>query len=151
VLEHFSVIEQGDSISKSTLTFDAASGQTSIMRSKEEADDYRYFPEPDLPPLELTEAYIESVRSSIPPLPNELIEKYINELSLGEYEAGVLTEDKYFALYFEELLKHVPKAKSAANWMMGEVKSYLNEMAIEIEQFPIQPAQLLIHSLHFGK
>ena len=139
---HISVLENGGEIKKVTLTFNAATGETSIMRTKEEADDYRYFPEPDLQPLTISQEYIQSIKSTMPPLPNELFSKYVHELKLSEYDAGVLTDDKYFALYFEELLNHVADAKNATNWMMGEVKGYLNEMAIEIDKFDCTPIRL---------
>ena len=106
---------------KTTLTFNATTGETSIMRVKEEADDYRYFPEPDLQPYLVTKEYIENIRSTMPPLPSELYAKY-KQLGLSDYDASVLTDDKSFALYFEDILNYTTDAKSAANWMMGEVK-----------------------------
>ncbi|MEQ9187980.1 MAG: Asp-tRNA(Asn)/Glu-tRNA(Gln) amidotransferase subunit GatB [Cryomorphaceae bacterium] len=139
---HIAFLESGQEIKKSTLTFNAATGETSIMRTKEEADDYRYFPEPDLQPMIISKAYIEEVKKTLPPLPNELFERYIQELGLSDYDAGVLTDDKHIALYFEELLRHVKNPKTAANWMMGEVKGYINEMAIEIREFPLTPKNL---------
>ncbi len=149
---HVNMIENGESVRKTTLTFNAATGETSIMRTKEEADDYRYFPEPDLQPYSISQEYIEDIRMSMPPLPSELFDKYTT-LGLSEYDAGVLTDDKTFALYFEDILKHVPDAKSAANWMMGEVKGYLNEQAIEISRFPISAERLagLINLVATGK
>ena len=142
ILRHIELNETGGEVKKSTLTFNATTGETAIMRTKEEADDYRYFPEPDLQPLIVSKAYIEEVRKTLPPLPQELFHRYVHELGLSEYDAGVLTDDKYVALYFEELLKNVKSAKTAANWMMGEVKGYINEMAIEIQAFPLSPAKL---------
>lgn len=149
---HVNMIENGESVRKTTLTFNAATGETSIMRTKEEADDYRYFPEPDLQPYSISQEYIEDIRMSMPPLPSELFDKYTT-LGLSDYDAGVLTDDKTFALYFEDILKHVPDAKSAANWMMGEVKGYLNEQAIEISRFPISAERLagLINLVATGK
>lgn len=139
---HVEMIEAGEPIQKSTLTFDAVTGKTSIMRTKEEADDYRYFPEPDLPPLTVTQEDIERVRTELPPLPHELFDKYVNELKLSDYDAAVLTDDKHMALYFEELIIHTQHFKSAANWLMGEVKAHLNERATDIKRFVIQPKQL---------
>ena len=149
---HVNMIENGESVRKTTLTFNAATGETSIMRTKEEADDYRYFPEPDLQPYSISQEYIEDIRMSMPPLPSELFDKYTT-LGLSDYDAGVLTDDKTFALYFEDILKHLPDAKSAANWMMGEVKGYLNEQAIEISRFPISAERLagLINLVATGK
>ena len=112
------LIEMGGEVKKTTLTFNATTGETSIMRVKEEADDYRYFPEPDLQPYLVTKEYIENIRSTMPPLPSELYAKY-KQLGLSDYDASVLTDDKSFALYFEDILNYTTDAKSAANWMMG--------------------------------
>jgi aspartyl-tRNA(Asn)/glutamyl-tRNA(Gln) amidotransferase subunit B len=153
VQRHIAVIEAGGKIQKSTLTFNAGSGETSVMRTKEEADDYRYFPEPDLLPLVVTQEFIDSIRQTLPPLPSALYHKYVSELGLSAYDAGVLTDDKHLALYFESLLEFVGNPKSAANWMMGEVKGFLNEMALEIQAFPVSPEKLagLINLVETGK
>lgn len=149
---HIGLIEEGQEIRKTTLTFNAQTGETSIMRTKEEADDYRYFPEPDLQPLEITQDYIDEVRQTLPPLPRQLFRKYVG-LGLSEYDASMLTDDKHIALYFETLLNHVESAKSGVNWMMGEVKGYINELAIGIDEFPITPQRLagLINMVDEGK
>ncbi len=149
---HIGLIEEGQEIRKTTLTFNAQTGETSIMRTKEEADDYRYFPEPDLQPLEITQDYIDEVRQTLPPLPKQLFRKYVG-LGLSEYDASMLTDDKHIALYFETLLNHVESAKSGVNWMMGEVKGYINELAIGIDEFPITPQRLagLINMVDEGK
>jgi aspartyl-tRNA(Asn)/glutamyl-tRNA(Gln) amidotransferase subunit B len=139
-------IEKGNRISQDTRSFEATSGTTFLLRSKEEANDYRYFPEPDLQPIVVTKAYVEEVRKMLPPLPQQLILKYIKELGLNEYDATQITENKQTALYFEELLKHTKSAKVAANWLMGTVRSYLNENAIDIQNFVLKPdilAQLI--------
>jgi aspartyl-tRNA(Asn)/glutamyl-tRNA(Gln) amidotransferase subunit B len=153
IVRHVGLIESGEEVRKVTLSFNAATGETAVMRTKEEADDYRYFPEPDLQPLTITQETIASIRKTLPPLPHELFHKYVHELGLSNYDAGVLTDDKHLALYFEDLLQFVAQPKSAANWMMGEVKSYLNEMAIEIRQFPLKPAKLaeIIRMVEEGK
>lgn len=135
-------IEAGGVIVQETRTFDAAKGLTTVMRAKEDAHDYRYFTEPDLPPLVVSESYIATVLAAMPPLPSALFKKYTETLGLSPYDAGVITENKAFALYFEALIALVDQAKTAANWMMGPVKSYLNEKAIEIDAFPLNPAQL---------
>lgn len=152
-VRHIETIESGGEIHKSTLTFNAATGETAVMRTKEEADDYRYFPEPDLQPLTIKQDYIDSVAASMPPLPSELFEKYTKECGLSDYDAGVLTDDKSFALYFEELLTLKASPKAAANWMMGEVKGYINEMAIEINEFPVTAKRLaeLVEMVESGK
>lgn len=133
------VIEDGGEIKMETMGFDAVTGATKTMRSKEMAHDYRYFPEPDLQAVYVGEDYISSVKSELPPLPNELIHKYTNVLKLSNYDAEVLTEDKYFALYYEKVIEKTSNYKAAANWMMGAVKSHLNENALSIEDFKVKP------------
>ncbi|MEQ8909164.1 MAG: Asp-tRNA(Asn)/Glu-tRNA(Gln) amidotransferase subunit GatB [Vicingaceae bacterium] len=135
-------IEAGGKIHMETRGFDAVKGITVSQRSKEMAHDYRYFPEPDLQAVYVREDYIESVKEELPPLPNELLRKYTEELKLSAYDAEVLTEDKAFALYYEALTEYTNDYKAAANWMMGAVKSYLNDNAKSIAEFPIQPKQL---------
>lgn len=137
------VIENGGAISMETRSFDAVSGTTSLMRSKEEAHDYRYFPEPDLQPLTLTKEYIKSVDKNMPPLPNALFKKYTTVYSLSAYDALNLTESKDIALFFEEIIKETHNYKAAANWVMGSVKSFLNQNAIEINEFPLSAIKLV--------
>tara|TARA_B100001109_G_scaffold255867_1_gene261827 strand:- start:5303 stop:6763 length:1461 start_codon:yes stop_codon:yes gene_type:complete len=135
-------IEAGNEIKMETRGFDAVKGITISQRSKEMAHDYRYFPEPDLQAVYVKDDYIQSVKAELPPLPKELFEKYTQTLQLSDYDAEVITEDKAFALYYEALIKHTSNYKAAANWMMGAVKSYLNDNAKSIEEFPIQAEQL---------
>lgn len=138
------VVEAGGKIVMETRSFDAAKGTTFVMRSKEEAHDYRYFPEPDLQPVILKEDFIKEIKAQLPALPNELLQKYISQLGLSEYDASVIVDSKSIALYFEALIGHVINYKAAANWLMGPVKSYLNEQAIGIEKFPVTPERLAI-------
>lgn len=133
------LLEAGEEIAGETRSFDAVNGSTFSLRSKENANDYRYFPEPDLQPVFITQEYIEKVRATMPALPNDLLKKYMNEFGLSEYDATNLTELKSIALYFNELTTHTKNYKAAANWMMGSIKSYLNEHAITIEQFKVTP------------
>jgi aspartyl-tRNA(Asn)/glutamyl-tRNA(Gln) amidotransferase subunit B len=112
------------------------------MRSKEDANDYRYFPEPDLQPITINQEYIETVKKSLPPLPKELFKTYTTEFGLSEYDSNVLIEEKEIALYFNEMCKYTNNYKGAANFMNGVVKSYLNENAIEIGQFEMSPERL---------
>lgn len=135
-------LEAGEAIYQETRNFDAVSGTTLVMRSKEDAHDYRYFPEPDLHPVMVTQNYVEEIRSTLPPLPSELLLKYQEELGLSEYDATNLTDNKGIALYFEELTEHTTNTKAAANWMMGSIKSHLNKMAIGIQQFPIKAERI---------
>ncbi len=121
------ILENGGHIEQNTLNFNADTGETSVLRSKEMANDYRYFPEPDLQPLFLDKEYVKRIKESLPALPNELYDKYIEELACLLTTPAVITADRESALYFEELIKHTSNYKAAANWLMGSVKSYLNE------------------------
>jgi aspartyl-tRNA(Asn)/glutamyl-tRNA(Gln) amidotransferase subunit B len=134
IIRQIDLIEAGGIIDTETRSFDAPSGTTFSLRSKEAANDYRYFPEPDLLPVIVTENEIARVKSTLPPLPDELVKKYTQELQLSIYDASVLTDAKEIALYFEDVLKHTTNAKAAANWVMGPVKSWLNENAMHISQ-----------------
>lgn len=147
------LIENGETVSVETRSFDAVNGTTFTLRSKESANDYRYFPEPDLQPVFVTADYIEGVKKNLPPLPNDLHNKYVNELKLSEYDASVLTESKEIALYFNELISSTKNYKSAANWVMVNVKSFLNENALHIDNFPIKPKVLsqIIELIDGGK
>lgn len=131
-------VEAGESISQDTRSFDALNGTTFVMRSKEQANDYRYFPEPDLQPVIVDNAWIEKIRSNMPALPNELFKKFTQEFGLNEYDAGVLTESKPVALYFNELSAITKNYKAASNWVTGDIKSYLNEYAVHMEDFPVK-------------
>lgn len=135
------VIEGGDKVIQQTFTFDAAKGKTQLLRDKEDAHDYRYFNEPDLQPILVKEEYIKAVQDNLPPLPKELFNKYL-KLNLSEYDASLLTESKEIALFYEEIIEHTKNYKAAANWMMGSVKSYLNEKAMHISSFPISAATI---------
>jgi aspartyl-tRNA(Asn)/glutamyl-tRNA(Gln) amidotransferase subunit B len=138
IVRQIDLLESGGTLVSETRSFDALRGATFSLRSKELANDYRYFPEPDLPPFVLSEAYIRSVQEQMPALPAELFEKYTSRLGLSEYDAQVLTDNKETALYFEELIAHTSNYKAAANWLMGTVKAYLNDNALEQEDFPVK-------------
>ncbi|MES2799195.1 MAG: Asp-tRNA(Asn)/Glu-tRNA(Gln) amidotransferase subunit GatB [Bacteroidota bacterium] len=146
-------VEKGENIPQETRSFDALKGITISMRSKEAANDYRYFPEPDLQPILVDEKSINAVRAEMPALPRELFLKYTNELGLSAYDATNLTDLKGVALYYEDLIRHTQNFKSAANWVMGDVKSYLNEFGVEIEDFPLSTERLagLITLIDEGK
>jgi aspartyl-tRNA(Asn)/glutamyl-tRNA(Gln) amidotransferase subunit B len=147
------VIENGGYIEQNTLNFNADTGETSVLRSKEMANDYRYFPEPDLTPLVLTRDYLENIRASMPALPNELYNQFTVNLGLSDYDASVITADKEFALYFQELIAYTDNYKSAANWLMGSVKSHLNETGKSLADFELKPEGLagLINLVDTGK
>ena len=152
-LRQITVLEAGGHIDQNTLNFDADTGETSVLRSKEMANDYRYFPDPDLPPVVLTQAFVDDIKQHLPALPNELYHRYINVLELSAYDAGIITADKELAHYFEALIKETKHYKTAANWLMGAVKSYLNENSIHIADFALNPAKLadLIALVDSGK
>jgi aspartyl-tRNA(Asn)/glutamyl-tRNA(Gln) amidotransferase subunit B len=148
------IIEAGEEVDSETRGFDAASGTTNGQRSKETLNDYRYFPEPDLPPLVISDEWLHRVAAKLPALPQQLYSRFVGELGLSDYDASVLIDQKEVALYFDELARLTPgSAKAAANWVMGPVKSYLNERALTIADFPLDPAQLagIIELIEAGK
>jgi aspartyl-tRNA(Asn)/glutamyl-tRNA(Gln) amidotransferase subunit B len=142
-------VEKGNSIFSETRTFDAGNGKTYGMRAKEELNDYRYFPDPDLSPLEISEAWLSSIKASMPELPKALFEKYISEYKIPEYDALVLTDSRDIAMYFEEVCHNTTNYKAASNWIMGPIKSYLNEH----NKFPVKPTVIaeLIAMIDQGK
>jgi len=140
-IRQVNIMENGGHIDQNTLNFHEDTGETSVLRSKEMANDYRYFPEPDLMPIVLDNAYVERIKQSLPALPQQLFNKYVG-LGLTEYDAAVITADKETALYFEELIKHTANYKAAAHLMMGAVKSYLNETGLSIADLNIDPIKL---------
>jgi aspartyl-tRNA(Asn)/glutamyl-tRNA(Gln) amidotransferase subunit B len=131
------MLERGETIYSETRSFDAVAGTTFSLRSKEQANDYRYFPEPDLQPVVVTEAYVNEVKSNMPLLPNQLIERFTQTFGLNEYDANVLTDTREVALYFNELTGLTTNYKQAANWVMGPVKSWVNSEARSITDFPL--------------
>ncbi len=130
-------LEQGNAILSETRTFDAVSGKTFSMRTKEELNDYRYFPDPDLSPVIISQPWLTDIKASMPPLPHELFKHFVDDFKLPEYDAQVLTETKEIALYFDQLCQHTFNFKAASNWIMGPVKSFLNDQNKKIEHFPI--------------
>lgn len=129
------ILEEGGSVLQETRLYDAVKHQTRSMRSKEEANDYRYFPDPDLLPVEISDELMASIKATLPELPVEKKARFIAELGLNEYDADVLTSQKSLADYFEVTLKGNEKnAKLCANWVMGELSALLNKNQLEIEQ-----------------
>lgn len=153
IIRQIDLLESGQSFTSETRSFNAENGTTFALRSKEEANDYRYFPEPDLQPVVVNEAYISQIATLMPPLPHELYARYTKEWGLSDFDARNLTDDKSIALYFNELSQLVSTAKSAANWMMGPVKSWLNQEAKSLNEFPMSPSKLaeLIALVESGK
>ncbi len=134
--------ESGVGIESETRLFNAADGKTYSMRMKEELNDYRYFPDPDLSGLEVTEEWLTSIRREMPVLPRELKAKFMEHYGLSEYDAQVLTDNREVARYYEAVCSHSRNFKAAANWVMGPVKSYLNEQGVDIKQFPLPAIRL---------
>ena len=136
------LLEEGGDVVHETRSFNAANNTTISMRHKEEANDYRYFPEPDLQAVIVTEEYITQVKNQLPPLPKELYSKFTTEYGLSDYDTNILIDEKGIALYYNELCSHTKNFKSAANFVNGSVKSYLNENAVSISDFSISTEQL---------
>lgn len=138
------ILEGGGQIRQETRQFDATKGVTRPMRSKEEAHDYRYFPDPDLLPVELSGDFIETVRSSIPELPWEKRARFQKEYQLGAYDANLLAMSRETADYFESAVKHTgsASAKIVANWVNGELAAALNKENLDLSQSPISAQQL---------
>ncbi len=141
-MRQMDLLDEGKKVVQQTRSYDAASGTSFPLRDKEDADDYRYFPEPDLPPFQVQEAFIDAVRASLPLLPGERMEKYKREYGLSVYDTSLLTEEKNFADYFESLVRTQTDYKAAANWMLGPVKNWLNENGKEMGEFPVSPHQM---------
>ena len=136
--------EKGEPVIQQTRSFDAGTDTTFALRTKEEANDYRYFPDPDLPPFVVTPAMLNAIKGAMPALPEALVEKYTQQLHLSEYDARVISDDKEMADYFEELIKETPHTKAAANWLLGPVKSYLNEQHGSLGNLPVRPPALAL-------
>jgi aspartyl-tRNA(Asn)/glutamyl-tRNA(Gln) amidotransferase subunit B len=139
---HIDVIDHGGKIVQETRLFDAAQGKTYSMRSKEEAHDYRYFPDPDLPALVVDAARRERIAATLPELPDRRRRRFIEQYALPEYDAALLTQTRGVADYFEETARQSGNPKAASNWVMGEVLRNMKERAIEVEAVPVTPAAL---------
>lgn len=136
------LVEDGGTVVQETRTWDDGKGITLSMRSKEEAHDYRYFPEPDLVPVEIDDAWIARVKNELPELPAARKARLMREKGLVDYDAENIVATKAMAEYFDEAAKHTDDAKGIANWMLGDVSAYLNSENVTIEEFPIAPANL---------
>ena len=138
------LLSQGKEIISETRLFDATNGTTAGMRTKEELNDYRYFPEPDLSPFKVSDEWLEQIKSDMPATPRELREKFVSEYQLSTYDAEVLTGEKELASYFESVCSKTSNYKQAANWVMGPIKALLNEQ--EREELVISiPSETLAH------
>jgi aspartyl-tRNA(Asn)/glutamyl-tRNA(Gln) amidotransferase subunit B len=135
------VIESGGEIVQETRLFDANKGETRSMRSKEDAHDYRYFPDPDLLPVDLDDAFLEECRASLPELPDAKRKRYETELGLSAYNAAVLTAEHETAEWFEDLLAQGVDPKQGSNWLMSELFGALNKLGKSLDESPVNPAQ----------
>jgi len=136
------LLESGGKVVQETRLWDDAQGASISMRSKEEAHDYRYFPDPDLVPILVDDAWVEKIRKELPELPLAKRERFLKDYQIPEYDAGVLTADKALAQYYEDVVKLCDKPKQASNWVMGDVLRFLNEDKLDIRQCPITAKDL---------
>lgn len=135
-MRQIDILESGGTIDQETRLFDSAKGETRTMRSKEDAMDYRYFPDPDLLPLELEQRFVDELRASLPELPDDKKQRYMDDYGLSAYDAGVIVSEQNYTEYYEALAsKHNPKL--AANWMTAELFGRLNKLGVDIENSPI--------------
>ncbi|AQG81346.1 Asp-tRNA(Asn)/Glu-tRNA(Gln) amidotransferase subunit GatB [Spirosoma montaniterrae] len=134
--------ETGGTIVQETRTFDAATGRSSAMREKETMNDYRYFPDPDLTPVVISDEWLADIRAQMPALPTELYQKFITHYGLPDYDASLLTDAKELADYYEAVCRHTTNYKAASNWIMGPVKGQLNEKTLRDRQFPLSAERL---------
>ncbi len=156
VARHTDALDRGQTLTQETRGWDEEAGRTIVQRSKEEANDYRYFPEPDLPPLRPSEAWVAELRAGLPERPAERRTRYVERLGLSPYDAGVLTSDAAMAAYFDELVETGVGAKVAANWLTGEFSRLLNQHAAEglrADRVALRPAGLseLIGEVEAGR
>ncbi|THJ34904.1 Asp-tRNA(Asn)/Glu-tRNA(Gln) amidotransferase subunit GatB [Lampropedia aestuarii] len=135
-------IEDGYDIQQATVLFNPDTGETRAMRTKEDSADYRYFPDPDLPPLVIAPEWVEQVKAEMPELPRQMAERFVRDYSLPEYDATIVTQSRAMGAYFEDAAKTSGQAKLVSNWIMGEVSRRLNNEEIGIEAAPVQPAAL---------
>jgi aspartyl-tRNA(Asn)/glutamyl-tRNA(Gln) amidotransferase subunit B len=146
VRRQIELIEDGGRVVQATRLYDPDKKETREMRSKEDAQDYRYFPDPDLPPLVIAQDWIARVKAAMPELPGAMRTRFVQDYALSEYDAAVLTQSKAMAMYFEAVVAATGKeqAKPAANWLMGDVASTLNRETIDIGSAPVAAAQLAL-------
>jgi aspartyl-tRNA(Asn)/glutamyl-tRNA(Gln) amidotransferase subunit B len=137
------ILDDGGQVEQQTLLFDVDTGKTRVLRTKSDADDYRYFPEPDLMPLIVTDKYIEDIKKNLPELPVEKVKRFITEYKIPEYDAEVLSADKELADYYEEAMKNYNgDAKKMSNWIMVELLRFLNESSTPVSKSPIQASEM---------
>jgi len=136
------LLEDGGRVTQETRLYDADKNETRSMRSKEEANDYKYFPDPDLLPVEVTDELLEQIKQELPELPNQKKARYIESLGLSDYDADVITSSKAIADYYERMIANNSNAKLCANWVMGELSGALNKEQLDISNSPISPEEM---------
>jgi len=137
-----SLLEDGEQVVQETRLWNVDEGITASMRGKEEAHDYRYFPDPDLVPVKIDESWIEHIRESLPELPSEKKERFIKQYSIPEYDAAIITSTKPLSMYYEEAVRLFPEPKTVSNWIMGDLLRELKRDEREIDQCPVTPLHL---------
>jgi aspartyl-tRNA(Asn)/glutamyl-tRNA(Gln) amidotransferase subunit B len=144
VARQVELLESGGTVVQETRLYDSDKDETRSMRSKEEANDYRYFPDPDLLPVQIDESFIDAVRATLPELPDDKAARFARDFGLSAYDAGVLSASRELGAYFEAVVNELgaPHAKLAANWVMGELSSALNRDNVDIQVSRVAPAQL---------
>ncbi len=138
------LIEDGGTVVQETRLYDPDKKETRSMRSKEDSQDYRYFPDPDLPPLAISAEWVERVRATMPELPDAMRERFVRDFSLSAYDAAAMTQSKAMAGYFEAATASGAQAKPAVNWLMGDMSSTLNRENVDISEAPVSPKQLAV-------
>jgi aspartyl-tRNA(Asn)/glutamyl-tRNA(Gln) amidotransferase subunit B len=147
------IVERGGTIIQETRSFDADKQVTFSLRSKEDADDYRYFADPDLAPFQISDETLEAIKVAMPALPEKLVHKFITSYNLTEYDAQFICSDRILVQYFESIIEHTTHYKAAANWIMGPIKSHLNEAGLAIDAFGVKATSIaaMIHLIDTGK
>jgi aspartyl-tRNA(Asn)/glutamyl-tRNA(Gln) amidotransferase subunit B len=147
------IVESGEKVIQQTRSYDADNNTTFSLRSKEEADDYRYFADPDLTPFNITDEFLQQVKNALPALPEELEKKYTSVFNLPAYDAQVICGDKLLVDFFEATIQYTDHYKAVVNWLMGPVKSYCNDRGIDLSGFPLSPEKIssLIKLVDEGK
>ncbi|NLZ39261.1 MAG: Asp-tRNA(Asn)/Glu-tRNA(Gln) amidotransferase subunit GatB [Firmicutes bacterium] len=143
VARHTEILNSGGQVVQETRRWDESQGKTFAMRSKEEAEDYRYFPDPDLVPVVVDPAWVEEIRQTLPEMPDSRQERYVSEWDLPAYDAGVITASKAMADFFEATVAEYSDAKAVANWLMGDIARYLNAKELEISETKLTPKHLV--------
>jgi len=142
IKRQISLLEDGEQIAQETRLWDVDEGITASMRGKEEAHDYRYFPDPDLVPVKIDESWIGHIRESLPELPSEKRERFVKQYSIPEYDAAIITSTKPLSIYYEESVRIFPEPKTVSNWIMGDLLRELKRDEREIDQCPVTPSHL---------